>query len=56
MAKCPNTRLTIPECSCQRCLEEQIRRVAPALLEKNHSAPIVADSAATAPRASAHAA
>jgi hypothetical protein len=57
MAKCPNTRLTIPECSCERCLEEQIRRAAPALLEqKDHSAPIVADSAATAPRANARAA
>ena len=56
MAKCPNTRLTIPECSCARCLEEQIRRVAPALLEKDHSAAIVADSAANAPRAHARAA
>lgn len=56
MAKCPNTRLTIPECSCERCLEEQIRRAAPALLEKDRAAPVVADSAATAPRANAHAA
>lgn len=47
MSKCPNTRLTIPECSCSRCLEEQIRRAAPALLDKD-SAPIVSDSAATA--------
>ena len=28
MAKCPNTRLTIPECSCSRCVEEQIRNAA----------------------------
>jgi hypothetical protein len=56
MAKCPNTRLTIPECSCERCLEEQIRRAAPALLEKNQAAPIVADSAAIAPRANVRAA
>lgn len=47
MAKCPNTRLTIPECSCSRCLDEQIRGVAPALLEKD-SARIVSDSGATA--------
>jgi len=45
MSKCPNTRLTIPECSCSSCLEEQIRRVAPMLLE-NDSTPIVSDSAA----------
>jgi hypothetical protein len=56
MAKCPNTRLTIPECSCERCLEEQVRRVAPALLEKGQGAPIAADPAATAPRTSARAA
>jgi hypothetical protein len=56
MAKCPNTRLTIPECSCERCLEEQIRRAAPALLEKDHAAPIVSDPAVTAPRANARAA
>ena len=53
MAKCPDTRLTIPECSCARCLEEQIRRVAPTLLEKDRPAPIVAESATLAPRADA---
>ena len=38
MALCPNTQLTIPECSCSRCLEEQVRRAAPALLDA-HEAP-----------------
>jgi hypothetical protein len=47
MAKCPNTRLTIPECSCARCLEEQIRNAAPALLEKQ-SAPGASDAAPAA--------
>jgi len=42
-AQCPNTRLTIPECSCSRCLEEQIRRVAPALLEREVRAPALSD-------------
>ena len=47
MAKCPNTRLTIPECSCSRCLDEQIRNAAPALLEKR-SARSVSDSVSAA--------
>ena len=33
MVRCPNTKLTIPECSCSKCLEDQVRRAAPALLE-----------------------
>jgi hypothetical protein len=49
MAKCPNTRLTIPECSCARCLEEQIRNAAPALLEKK-STPSATDAAAAPAR------
>ena len=28
-AICPTTNLTIPECSCRRCLEEQIRSFSP---------------------------
>jgi len=32
--RCPHTGLTIPECSCPRCLEEQLRRFQPALLRK----------------------
>jgi hypothetical protein len=47
MAKCPNTRLTIPECSCSRCVEEQLRRVAPTLLENKQVARAVPDSAST---------
>ena len=34
MVRCPHTKLTIPECSCLRCLEDQVRRAAPALLEQ----------------------
>jgi len=34
MVRCPNTKLTIPECSCSKCLEDQVRRAAPALLER----------------------
>ena len=34
MVRCPHTALTIPECSCSRCLEDQVRRAAPALLER----------------------
>gem|GEM_PF-6213155 len=30
---CPTTGLTIPECSCRRCVEDQLRRHAPWLLE-----------------------
>jgi hypothetical protein len=57
MAKCPNTRLTIPECSCSRCVEEQIRNAAPALLEKDGAQPPVAKAApASASRAPARAA
>ena len=41
MAKCPHTGLTIPECSCSGCLDEQIRRVMPVLLER--SATVAAD-------------
>jgi hypothetical protein len=33
MAICSRTGLTIPECSCHGCLEEQIRRFMPVLLE-----------------------
>jgi hypothetical protein len=33
-AICPLTGVTIPECSCQRCIEEQIRHHSPALLDR----------------------
>ena len=52
MAKCPNTRLTIPECSCARCLEDQIRNAAPALLDKKNT-PQGSDSAARAAQGTA---
>jgi hypothetical protein len=50
MAKCPNTRLTIPECSCSRCLEEQVRRVAPSLLDKESGATPGSDFPSSNPR------
>jgi hypothetical protein len=36
MAKpsCPETGLTVPECSCTRCLEAMLREVQPTLLEE----------------------
>jgi hypothetical protein len=33
-ALCPLTGVSIPECSCQRCIEEQIRHNSPALLDR----------------------
>jgi hypothetical protein len=33
MRICPHTGVTIPECSCAACVEDQIRRHQPALLE-----------------------
>jgi hypothetical protein len=32
MSVCPETGLSIPECSCRRCLEEQVARMMPQLL------------------------
>jgi len=29
---CPRTGLAVPECSCERCLTEQLRRFRPTLL------------------------
>jgi hypothetical protein len=34
MPRCPYTGLTIPECCCRRCCEEQLRRYAPWLLRR----------------------
>jgi hypothetical protein len=34
MVRCPQTKLTIPECCCAKCLDEQVRKAAPALLEQ----------------------
>ena len=33
-ATCPVTGVTIPECSCRSCVEEQIRTHAPWLLDR----------------------
>jgi hypothetical protein len=33
MAVCSHTGVTIPECSCNRCVEDQIRRNMPVLLD-----------------------
>ena len=30
---CPDTGLTVPECSCTRCLEAMLREMQPTLLE-----------------------
>jgi hypothetical protein len=32
MSICPRTGISVPECSCQRCLEAMLRRVLPELL------------------------
>ena len=29
MSTCPNTGLTVPECSCTRCIERQLEQFAP---------------------------
>jgi hypothetical protein len=40
MATCPVTGVAIPECSCAHCLEDQVRRFRPLLLERKAAAPI----------------
>jgi hypothetical protein len=39
MASCPVTGVAIPECSCAHCLEDQVRRFRPTLLEREPAAP-----------------
>ena len=29
MSNCPHTGLTVPECSCVHCIEEQLQRFSP---------------------------
>ena len=29
MSTCPHTGLSVPECSCVRCIEQQLQRFAP---------------------------
>jgi hypothetical protein len=36
MSTCPNTGLTVPECSCSRCIERQLEQFAPGGLAINH--------------------
>jgi hypothetical protein len=38
VALCPVTGVTIPECSCQRCIEEQIRHHSASLLDRRFGA------------------
>ena len=39
MAVCSHTGITIPECSCNRCVEDQIRRNMPVLLDQGAGVP-----------------
>lgn len=32
MSHCPHTGITVPECSCARCIERQLEQFAPRLL------------------------
>ena len=32
LSNCPNTGLTLPECSCSRCIERQLAQFAPAFM------------------------
>ncbi len=34
MPRCPHTGLSVPECCCRACCEEQLRRYAPWLLRE----------------------
>ena len=38
MAICPVTDVAIPECSCAHCLEDQVRRFMPVVLERKAAA------------------
>jgi hypothetical protein len=38
MMSCPQTGLAVPECSCPRCLEEQLKQFQPALLSESRVA------------------
>jgi hypothetical protein len=49
-AICPRTGLTVPECSCGSCLEEQIRRFMPRLLERDAAEPAARSNGAGRPR------
>lgn len=35
---CPRTGLAVPECSCPRCIEDQVRRHRPELFRRPHAA------------------
>ena len=37
MSTCPHTGLSVPECSCVRCIEEQLQRFAPGRSVRRHA-------------------
>ncbi len=41
MKNCPHTKLTVPECSCNHCIERQLSDFAPHLItvRRNHVVP-----------------
>ena len=39
MPRCPHTGLSVPECCCRHCCEEQLRRYAPWLLRETQLPP-----------------
>lgn len=39
MPRCPHTGLSVPECCCRACCEQQLRRYAPWLLREPQSPP-----------------
>ena len=60
MSVCPQTGITLPECSCIQCLTAQVRQFQPALLQADPIGEIrvsrlqsPADSGTRNPRASA---
>jgi hypothetical protein len=49
--RCPETGLTLPECSCRSCLERQVREFMPALLEREAGGTVHEIKVVGAPRA-----
>jgi hypothetical protein len=46
---CPNTGLTLPECSCAGCIREQVERFRPELLDADPTGEITITRSADAP-------
>jgi hypothetical protein len=46
MSSCPHTGLSVPECSCTRCIEQQLERFAPdrPIMHRAIHGPLVARS------------